>query len=207
MSDTAHTCRKQLCDQISVWYEVLIDNRQVAFISWATQEDRWFQLLETHLPYDFLHCFCDDQSSLPNRHRHPYFQLEFQHLLFPGALAPSGLTSPDFLAHFHLLEESAAAPSCLPVHPGPGAPLVGIPWHPAFAVSPGPRGVVLQGHCPPLFTGLSFPLLCELCGDKDHFCLFLQCPAGCLEAEVNVHWVNEWITLCQNLASLSLYAL
>lgn len=31
------TFRKQLFDKISVWYEVLIDNRQVAFISWATQ--------------------------------------------------------------------------------------------------------------------------------------------------------------------------
>lgn len=47
------------------------------------------------------------------------------------------------------------------------------------------RGIVV------LCLVVSFRLLCELCRDKDHFCLFLQCPAGCLEAEVNVHGVNE----------------
>lgn len=38
MCDVSCTFRKQLFDQISVRYEILIDNRQVAFISGTTQE-------------------------------------------------------------------------------------------------------------------------------------------------------------------------
>lgn len=38
MCDVSCTSRKQLFDQISGWYKILIDNRQVTFISCTTQE-------------------------------------------------------------------------------------------------------------------------------------------------------------------------
>lgn len=38
MCDTYYTSRKQLFDQISGWYKILIGNRQVTFISHTTQE-------------------------------------------------------------------------------------------------------------------------------------------------------------------------
>lgn len=124
------------------------------------------------------------------------FPFKHQGLLFPGAWcigAAMGLTSPDLVAHSSLFQDSAPAPPLrklllaflCPTWAGDPVSLrlhsiQLLPLFLAFVV------LTLQLHCRPLGSGLSFWLLCELSGDKDPFCLLVEGPAGCLEAEVNV---------------------